>query len=487
MGDLTLSINKRRLFTSIGSAFFLSSLICSLTGKVADFSSLNYSDPNAFLLSGVAAVAMLALLPAFRSSRVRVALCFADVALVLAWAAAAALLSLSSSIGGPDAGVLELAFGASGRIASIMLTVQWNLHMASYRENGAITATISTGFATAALYLLFSAVGGVAAFVMVVLATLLSTLMCLYCEKASRWEEDAGKAPAEEAEPGSWSLTFSRILFFGSRVAWGALFGILLALSSPLQSPEAHSPWLTFLSTGALVLAYALIESLGARWRVPAQLAAVFPLLLFLALASCFAQGELSEYGRLFAGIVFLPWFMQMWMQLPSYRDIVRMSLPVFSYLERLAALIAFEFAAFAAMKGLAFLDPAALKTIASSDALGWYAVGLVTVTTIATCRHFYLYYPAHGMICPAATNESQDPHQAAKDVSERAGLSKREEEVFVLLAEGYSRPYIEKRLYISTGTAKTHIYHVYKKLGVSSQDELIEQVKSRGQNPAAH
>lgn len=59
----------------------------------------------------------------------------------------------------------------------------------------------------------------------------------------------------------------------------------------------------------------------------------------------------------------------------------------------------------------------------------------------------------------------------------QRYGLTKREGEVLSYLAKGYSRPYIEKKLYISKGTAKTHIFHVFQKLGVSSQDELLDLV----------
>lgn len=60
-------------------------------------------------------------------------------------------------------------------------------------------------------------------------------------------------------------------------------------------------------------------------------------------------------------------------------------------------------------------------------------------------------------------------------------GLTPREEEVLALLAQGYSVPRIEKELFISNGTAKGHVRHIYAKMGVHTRDELIEAVGTNG------
>ena len=49
------------------------------------------------------------------------------------------------------------------------------------------------------------------------------------------------------------------------------------------------------------------------------------------------------------------------------------------------------------------------------------------------------------------------------------AGLTKRETEILHLLAEGRSLPYVQERLYISEGTARTHVKHIYSKLGCTA------------------
>ncbi len=62
--------------------------------------------------------------------------------------------------------------------------------------------------------------------------------------------------------------------------------------------------------------------------------------------------------------------------------------------------------------------------------------------------------------------------------ISAQYGLSPREGEVLRLLAKGRDAAYIATFFVISPHTAKTHIHNVYKKLGIHSQQELIDLVE---------
>lgn len=55
--------------------------------------------------------------------------------------------------------------------------------------------------------------------------------------------------------------------------------------------------------------------------------------------------------------------------------------------------------------------------------------------------------------------------------------LSRRESEVMYYLARGYKSFHIQQQLYISEGTAKTHIRHIYRKLNIHSQQDLIHLI----------
>lgn len=62
--------------------------------------------------------------------------------------------------------------------------------------------------------------------------------------------------------------------------------------------------------------------------------------------------------------------------------------------------------------------------------------------------------------------------------VAERYDLSARESEVFNLLARGRGTTYIQEKLYISPHTVKSHVYKIYRKLGIKSREELITLVE---------
>lgn len=58
--------------------------------------------------------------------------------------------------------------------------------------------------------------------------------------------------------------------------------------------------------------------------------------------------------------------------------------------------------------------------------------------------------------------------------VASEHGLSARETDVFLLLAQGRSRSYIQEELSISEGTVKTHTSRIYQKIGVRSKQEML-------------
>lgn len=62
-------------------------------------------------------------------------------------------------------------------------------------------------------------------------------------------------------------------------------------------------------------------------------------------------------------------------------------------------------------------------------------------------------------------------------EVSSQYGLSPRETEVLTLLAQGRTRLYIQEELVLAENTVKTHIGHIYRKVGVSNRQELLDLV----------
>ena len=84
----------------------------------------------------------------------------------------------------------------------------------------------------------------------------------------------------------------------------------------------------------------------------------------------------------------------------------------------------------------------------------------------------------------PASAEEVSRQHSGrfrkkCEAVSNTYLLSNRESEVLFFLAKGHNAAYIQEKLYISEGTAKTHIRHIYRKLDVHTQQDLMKLVEN--------
>lgn len=66
--------------------------------------------------------------------------------------------------------------------------------------------------------------------------------------------------------------------------------------------------------------------------------------------------------------------------------------------------------------------------------------------------------------------------------VATRCRLTPRETELLELLAHGRNGPFIQEKLVLSRNTVKTHVANIYSKLGVHSQQELIDLVEQAGE-----
>lgn len=68
---------------------------------------------------------------------------------------------------------------------------------------------------------------------------------------------------------------------------------------------------------------------------------------------------------------------------------------------------------------------------------------------------------------------------KACDRLAERYAFTAREREVLEYLAAGHGSPYIAEKLFISENTARTHMRNMYRKMGVSSKEELIQMMET--------
>lgn len=102
--------------------------------------------------------------------------------------------------------------------------------------------------------------------------------------------------------------------------------------------------------------------------------------------------------------------------------------------------------------------------------------VGLVVAIVAMLTRYVWKFSDAGG-----TAHVSEETVESVHDaITLRYRLSPREREVMELLVRGYSTERIGKDLHISYHTVKTHVYHIYQKVGVHAQQELIDLVEER-------
>lgn len=77
----------------------------------------------------------------------------------------------------------------------------------------------------------------------------------------------------------------------------------------------------------------------------------------------------------------------------------------------------------------------------------------------------------------PMSTSIARKVVTSFRESDERSRLSDREMEILNLLAKGFLYKEIATRLFITTGTVRQHIHHIYEKLHVQNRTEAINKV----------
>lgn len=72
------------------------------------------------------------------------------------------------------------------------------------------------------------------------------------------------------------------------------------------------------------------------------------------------------------------------------------------------------------------------------------------------------------------------------EELSAEFGISPREKEVLFYLGRGYNHGYIAKKLFVSENTVRTHVRHIYGKIGVSSREELLDLIDGERRDEVA-
>lgn len=145
--------------------------------------------------------------------------------------------------------------------------------------------------------------------------------------------------------------------------------------------------------------------------------------------------------------------------------------------------------------------SPMRLFVPAAGFAMGWLIIYLATClygegadefiairlfVAVLLVVVFSLFFPSQehlSMDDSPVSRSGLDEHEAyelrIRLIAQKYGLTPREREVIRYLARGRNAAYIQEKLVVSPHTVRSHMYNIYRKLGVHSQQELIDTVES--------
>lgn len=138
-------------------------------------------------------------------------------------------------------------------------------------------------------------------------------------------------------------------------------------------------------------------------------------------------------------------------------------------------------------IKGVAGIVFGASAVSTQGDALD-QVVAVLAVTLIVTTMLLAFgreFGSTWGIVEDGPGSDHAGRHETmtdrCRDLSRLYGLTRREEDVLLLMAQDCGVASIGEQLVLSKGTVRNHVQHVYRKFGVHSKSELLERVGEHG------
>ncbi len=125
-----------------------------------------------------------------------------------------------------------------------------------------------------------------------------------------------------------------------------------------------------------------------------------------------------------------------------------------------------------------AFTDGPVVHEVLSAGAAGYLPK---SVERAQVCDAIEILARGGTMLDASLQDGLLEAIQAQGAKTQQPWLTDRESEILVLIADGLSAPDIGARLYLASGTVKTHLSHLYEKLGVSDRAACVAEAMRRG------
>lgn len=290
---------------------------------------------------------------------------------------------------------------------------------------------------------------------------------CYACLRIARNAQPKVRSAAKP-EPMSSS---ARLLFAGSNLAYGFIFGIMLSHFSTLGNTGLYASFA--LASLALLVVFFLCRKpvdLSVAFRAYAIAASL------LLLACAFSMHGVYDATPVVEAAV---WSVQIFFTIVIFTD-AEFSLP--GAPGKIAG-SALAIASIGIIGATVLFPPAAVSSLSAVDLIAATFAGIVFLSAVflPNGRTWVREWGFSSFAMPES-NETFLTRRCG-ELTAQFGLTTREFEIMQMLVRGYRKDEISEALFISPLTTKTHMRNVYGKLGVHTQDELIHLVESGSQD----
>ena len=513
MGNRGLQINPVGVLASCGLGLNL--VWCTLMGHTLGFLSSAagmdaWVNPRLFFLAGIL-VCTVAFATAPRALKRADGMLRFVLPLLSAFGTACFGMSFHQTIFDPGALAVGGLFVAG--VGYFWLAARYILLLARTQGYVCAVASIAGGLIVKLLILLVlgavasPAVQVVVAIVMPVATALLFETACaLARDRADRVAEDAGASGATPSTGAGANANAAAAAVQGVRLR--TVFGVpAVPRTREHTTPAERRTMLVLLAVAAVVLAVIRSVSYLGMWGdTNASISTALPWLTALVIpAACvaaFAYAALARLADAALPIRFQPALLLILVGLfvvAIQANPTGASLGFLTVVIQIDELFAHLLFWTVAVTALDVLDVPSYRvlgvagTVYAGASIAWVLLLgraaivdtlLVMLATyafvvIALCAVWFVPNrkgPASG---EDATPLAQTVSDTCLELAARYALSPRETEVFVLLAQGRTRAFIQDELVLSGSTVKTHVSHIYAKMGVHDRQEMMDLIWS--------
>ena len=465
---------------SIGYGCTLGILSVSTTDLLSAYTGFAHlSDPWVYCVVLVLLAVALLLQGIIQPETTLRALEILAVAFATAWALVSLVVFCGVAPSSAQPG-LSTASELLRRLTTIDLCILWNLHLSLTPDlELPRVASLATLLATA-LFLL-STVAGAALLPLVAAMALVSIVLLAYMGRGvdPAGSKPVGKAPFTDRDvrEGSPSGNLTYVKFFASRVAWHLGLVAMVAFSYFDSRLAPSDPLVIALLALVFVAVAGLVAVTEATKRSGISLAVLIPLIIAGGSLAGFLATPDAGVSRALSVVATMVWYMLLAIQLPSYLQLTGMGAMRFAILERAIPLVA-VYAVYLVLS-LIQVNGSVVGRPLGMLFSGVFTVALSAFSIVAMVRHIWHYYPETAVQAKRADYE-ESLAGVVEDIARAHALTPREKDVLDCLVRGYSKRYAAKALCISMATVKTHAVSIYRKLDISSHDELVDIIAGR-------